>query len=139
MKLKTIQITFVIILLFLSTIVFSPDDFLRLQNANGTQLIINSQGKIYAKEIQVTLDSPLGDFVFEKNYDLLSLKDLEEYINLNKHLPGIPSAETVKEEGLNIAEMEALLLQKIEELTLYTIQLHKKILEQQEIINNFNK
>ena len=64
---------------------------------------------------------------------------MEEYVKQHKHLPGIPSEQTVKEEGLNLGEMDALLLQKVEELTLYIIDLNKKVEEQQEIINKLSK
>jgi hypothetical protein len=57
----------------------------------------------------------------------LSLEELERYIKLNKHLPEIPTAQEVKENGILLGEMNAKLLQKIEELTLYVIDLQKKI------------
>jgi hypothetical protein len=68
-----------------------------------------------------------SDFIFDKDYDLMSLNNLEKFINENKHLPNIPSASEVTETGIDVAKMDALLLQKIEELTLYTIQLQKQI------------
>jgi hypothetical protein len=68
-----------------------------------------------------------SDFVFDKNYKMPSLKEVETYINANKHLPGIPSAEDVVANGVDLGEMDARLLQKIEELTLYVIQLEKDI------------
>ena len=68
-----------------------------------------------------------SDFVFNKDYKLRSLHDVESYINANKHLPEIPSAKEVGEEGIDVAAMDARLLQKIEELTLYIIQQQKEI------------
>lgn len=64
------------------------------------------------------------DYVFESDYQLLSLDSLNMYITQNGHLPGIPSYEDVMEEGIDLGEMNALLLKKVEELTLYIIQLH---------------
>lgn len=70
-----------------------------------------------------------SDFVFDKNYKLQSLSSVEEFINKHKHLPEIPSAKEVAANGIDIAEMDAKLLQKIEELTLYVIQQQKEINE----------
>lgn len=64
------------------------------------------------------------DFVFEKDYKLLSLQELDAFIKTHKHLPNIPSATQVNAEGIDLGQMNAQLLQKIEELTLYIIQLH---------------
>ena len=82
-------------------------------------------GKIKAEEIQVVVD--VADYVFEKDYKRLSLEEVEEYIQNNKHLPNIPSAAEVKERGYNIGEMNNKLLEKIEELTLYIIEQEKRI------------
>ncbi|MBL7800134.1 MAG: hypothetical protein JNL95_05355 [Chitinophagales bacterium] len=68
-----------------------------------------------------------SDFVFDENYKLKSLDEVENYIAENKHLPDVPSAEEVVCEGIDMAKMDAKLLQKIEELTLYTIELKKEI------------
>ncbi len=83
-------------------------------------------GLIEAKEIKVST-SPGADYVFEKQYNLVSLKELESFIKINKHLPDIPSATDMEKNGLDLAEMNRLLLQKIEELTLYQIQLLSRI------------
>lgn len=64
-----------------------------------------------------------ADNVFDQNYQLLPLNDLDKYITLNKHLPGIPTSEAVLEQGVELGEMNVILLEKIEELTLYSIQL----------------
>ncbi|RYD57583.1 MAG: hypothetical protein EOP56_07330 [Sphingobacteriales bacterium] len=65
------------------------------------------------------------DYVFAKDYDLMSLPELESYLEKNKHLPDVPSAKEVESDGLDLAEMDAKLLRKIEELTLYMIDLKK--------------
>jgi hypothetical protein len=89
----------------------------------SVKLAVN--GTIRAKEIKVeTTGWP--DFVFEDNYNPMSLSELENSIRKNKHLPGIPSASQVAENGINVGEMQAKLLQKIEELTLYMIDLKKE-------------
>lgn len=85
------------------------------------------EGKIAARGVKVTLANPFPDYVFESNYQLRPLANLESYINQNKHLPGIPSAAEVKKEGgIELGEMNVKLLEKIEELTLYVIELKKE-------------
>jgi len=69
----------------------------------------------------------VADYVFESDYNLRTLAEVEEYILKNKHLPDLPSAAELESSGMNVAEMNNLLLQKIEELTLYIIELEKKI------------
>ncbi|MEO0525911.1 MAG: hypothetical protein AAFZ89_01725 [Bacteroidota bacterium] len=80
-------------------------------------------GKIRAKEINV--DTGWSDYVFEKDYKLLSLEEVEAHIQEVGHLPNIPSAEEVAANGILLGEMNAKLLEKIEELTLYIIQQQK--------------
>lgn len=64
---------------------------------------------------------------FKKDYRLISITELESFIKVNKRLPDVPSEAVAKEKGVNIGDMNALLLKKIEELTLYTIQQQKEI------------
>lgn len=89
-------------------------------------------GTIRATEVKV--ETGWSDFVFEKDYKLPTLQEVENHINEHKHLPDIPSEVEVKENGVNLGEMQAKLLQKIEELTLYTIELNKTVKEQGEKI-----
>ncbi len=87
------------------------------------------QDGILTEKIKVAVknSSNWADFVFAKDYQLKSLDEVETYINENKHLPDVPSAEEVVESGIDVAQMDALLLQKIEELTLYVIQLKAEL------------
>ena len=101
----------------------------------GHKLDVN--GVIRAKEIKVETD--WSDFVFEDDYNLKSLDEVEAYINKNKHLPDIPSESEVKEKGINLGEINAKLLQKIEELTLYVIEQNKKGKAMQKEINKLKK
>lgn len=87
---------------------------------------LSVNGKIRAKEIKVET-SGWSDFVFEPSYKLPDLKQTEVFIKENKHLPDIPSAKEVAENGINLGEMNSKLLQKIEELTLYIIDQNKRI------------
>jgi hypothetical protein len=90
-------------------------------SVDGYKLAVN--GPIRAKEIKV--ETGWSDFVFEEDYALPSLSELELFIKSNKHLPDIPSASEVEANGINVGEMNAKLLQKIEELTLYVIEQEK--------------
>ncbi len=87
---------------------------------------LDVKGTICADEVLVkTVD--WADFVFDKDYKLRDLKEVDQYIQEHGRLPEIPSTAEVKEKGVNIVEVQAKLLQKLEELTLYTIQLKKEI------------
>ncbi len=85
-------------------------------------------GGIIAEKVKVALCCGVdwSDFVFAPDYQLLSLDSVDTYIQKNQHLPGVPSSEEVQENGIEVAKMDALLLQKIEELTLYMIELKKQ-------------
>ncbi|MBM7417901.1 MULTISPECIES: hypothetical protein [Chryseobacterium] len=96
------------------------------------------QGKFEAKEIKVTL-TPTADFVFAKDYDLPKLEDVEKHIKEKKHLPEIASAKQMEKEGVNVGEFQIKLLQKIEELTLYTIEQNKQLKIQKEEIELLKK
>ena len=85
---------------------------------------INADG-INAKDIKVELPAA-ADYVFEDNYNLKSLSEVESYVKENKHLPGMPSASEFAEKGMSVSEMSNKLLEKVEELTLHLIQLEKE-------------
>jgi|GEM_PF-5654867 len=87
---------------------------------------LSVEGTIWAKKIKVTMEDA-ADWVFEEDYELRSLKDVEAHITKYKHLPDMPSAEEFKENDMDVAEMNNKLLQKIEELTLYLIEQNKEI------------
>lgn len=117
-------------------------EFVELWKKSGTNIYYNGTGNIgigtqqpdkpltingtvHAEEVIVDL-SIVPDFVFEDNYNLRPLEEVESFIKINKHLPEIPSAKEVEENGLNSGDMQAKLLQKIEELTLYMIEMKKE-------------
>ncbi|WP_192348485.1 hypothetical protein [Algoriphagus sp. Y33] len=87
-------------------------------------------GSIGAREVKVET-AVWADFVFNTNYELRTLEEVEKFISKNKHLPDIPSEDQVVENGINLGEMNVKLLQKIEELTLYLIQQNRKVEELQ--------
>ncbi len=84
------------------------------------------KGKIHAEEVKIDLSVPAPDYVFKKEYKLLSLEEVQAYINKNGHLPNIPSAEVMETEGVELGAMEMKLLEKIEELTLYLLKQENK-------------
>ncbi|MDM8176922.1 hypothetical protein QT327_21655 [Olivibacter sp. 47] len=88
-------------------------------------------GNILAKEIKVKTDISVPDYVFEPDYKMLSLSEVENYVKEHKHLPEIPSAKEIGEDGLDLGAMNLLLLKKVEELTLHLIDKDKIISEQQ--------
>jgi len=99
---------------------------------------VKVDAKFEAKEIKVTL-TPTADFVFEEKYDLPKLEDVEKHIKTKKHLPEIASAKQMEKEGVNVGEFQIKLLQKIEELTLYTIEQNKQLKVQKEEIELLKK
>jgi hypothetical protein len=124
-------------------------------NANGGSLMVNSNsGKavkmgagglevggvtriyntVHAKQVKVCTTG-WCDYVFEDDYQLKPLADLESYIKKNKHLPEVPSEKEVSNSEIDIFEMQKIQMQKIEELTLYLIQLQKENKELQAVIN----
>jgi hypothetical protein len=101
----------------------------------SANMAFNVNGIVTAKEVKVSLDEFWPDYVFKAEYLLPSLLQVESFIKDNGHLPGIPNAATVEKEGINLGEMNALLLQKIEELTLYMIAQEKEIKELKTLVN----
>ena len=93
-------------------------------------------GDIHAEEVRVDLTVPGPDYVFEEDYDLPTLKSLQNYIHENKHLPEVPSAEEMEANGIDLGEMNMLLLKKVEELTLYVLELKKENNQHLELIKN---
>lgn len=94
-------------------------------NTDGHKLMVN--GGILCEKVKVIADVPNSDHVFEDDYDLKPLEEVKEFVKKHKHLPEIPSAKEFKENGYNIGEMDDLLLRKVEELTLYVIQLKEEV------------
>jgi hypothetical protein len=88
---------------------------------------VYADGKVYATEVHVRLKAEFPDYVFAEEYELMTLEELKAYIEANGKLPGLPSAEEVKEEGVDLGEMNRLLVEKIEQLTLYILELQKQI------------
>ena len=106
---------------------------------NGAQLIGNNSqriatgyelsvdGDVIAESFVTQNSTSWPDYVFEDNYHLMPLSDLEKSIRKNKHLPNVPSAADIEKNGINLGQMSSALLEKVEELTLYIIQLEKRL------------
>lgn len=105
----------------------------------ATGYLLSVNGKIMAEEVRVQLDADWPDYVFHKNYRLKTLPELEQYIAANKHLPGIPSAQEVASEGLLVGDMQKRVMEKVEELTLYILQLNKENQELRKELDDLKK
>jgi hypothetical protein len=103
----------------------------------GYKLAVN--GSAIATSMTVKLNSAWPDYVFKKDYALPTLSEVKTYIDQNQHLPEMPSAQEIAKDGLNLGEINKLLMKKVEELTLYLIEKDDKDKQQQEQINVLNK
>jgi len=99
------------------TDILSGDDVFRVMG----------DGHVWCTELDIKLKENFPDYVFAADYNLMPLDELESYIDANKHLPNIPSAKEVETEGLNVGEIQVKQMEKIEELTLYLIEMKKEI------------
>jgi len=105
---------------------------MNLFSVSGTGNMI-LEGELATTKVRVSATpGSVPDYVFSNNYQLKTLQEVEKFIDQNSHLPNIPSAEEIEANGQNIGELQLKLLEKIEELTLYTI-------EQQKFIQNMQK
>jgi hypothetical protein len=106
-------------------------------DTKGYKFAVN--GSAIATSMTVKLYANWPDYVFKKNYQLPSLKEVKAYIDKNRHLPEMPSEQEIAKDGLNLGEMNKLLVKKVEELTLYLIEKDKKDKQQQEQIDQLIK
>jgi hypothetical protein len=109
---------------------------IEVNNGGAINFQVYGDGAVFAREVKVMLGTFVHpDYVFEKNYKLMSLPELEKFLASNKHLPNVPSvAEVEKNNGINLGEMSTKQLEKIEELTLYIIELNKKLVELDKVV-----
>jgi len=108
----------------------SQDGFISIGTTNLSSNLfykLTVKGKILAEEVEVVPNVNAPDYVFKDDYELISIYELEKFVNENSHLPEIPSADDITKNNLKLGEMNFLLLKKVEELTLYIIDLQKQI------------
>lgn len=105
------------------------DEIVAWDDTDGDYRLYVQEGILTEKvKVALTGTSDWSDYVFEEDYELKSLEEVEEFVEENKHLPNVPSAqELVDDGGFDLGKMDAKLLEKIEELTLYMIDLNKEV------------
>ncbi len=94
---------------------------------------LDNNGLLYAREIKVNLDA-WPDYVFDTSYQLMPLSELQVFIQKNNHLPNVPSACEMEESGINVAKSNVMLMEKVEELTLYLLQMKEQLEEQKQLL-----
>lgn len=121
---------------------FAPNYVPGDRHTQGNRLAVNGNtiivGTLTALKIYVKTNV-WSDYVFDPDYKLKSLEEIETFINENKHLPDVPSAKEVIEGGIDVADMNAILLRKVEELTLLMIEQNKTIQELQSRLDKLQK
>jgi len=108
-------------------------------DCNDYRLFVKDGIKAEKVKVDVASTNGWADYVFKKDYKLNSLEEIEIHIKDKGHLPNIPSAEEVVKNGINLGEMDAKLLEKIEELTLYSIEQNKALKSQSEEIEELKR
>jgi len=103
------------------------------------QTMLSVGGKLAATAVHVRNVNSWPDYVFHNEYKLLSLPDLQKYIKTYNHLPDVPNAETVAKDGVELLEMNALLLKKIEEMTLYLFQMNERLNKLEQVNTELRK
>ncbi|WP_121811968.1 AAA family ATPase [Mucilaginibacter kameinonensis] len=103
----------------------------------GYKFAVN--GGVIASTVTIKLYSQWPDYVFKLNYQLPSLTEVKTYIDKNQHLPEIPSEQEIAKAGLNLGEMNKLLMKKVEELTLYAIENEQKDKEKDKLLTTLQK
>lgn len=107
---------------------------LTIKSDDGTSttenFVVYAGGQMWAKQIEVALENPYPDYVFRADYDLMTMDSLKVYIHENGHLPNVPSEQEVEAKGaMNLGEMNRVLLEKVEELTLYLLMQQEEIIQ----------
>lgn len=105
---------------------------------NNPKAALDVNGDIVATRISLNIGS-FPDYVFAKDYKLMNLYDLEKYVNSNKHLPGIPSESEMVKNGMDVKKINSALVEKVEELTLHTINQQKIIDEQRGLLEKLSQ
>lgn len=108
-------------------------------SCTGYRLFVKDGIKTEKVKVEIAASNGWADYVFEKDYKLMPLNELETFISTNKHFPEVPTTEEAIANGIELKEMNILLLKKVEELTLYTIEQNKQLKEQAERIEKLEQ
>ncbi|RFC53639.1 hypothetical protein [Brumimicrobium aurantiacum] len=115
------------------------DYLIMVKDENGDKLLqLNNDGLLRAREIKVDLEA-WPDYVFEKEYQLMSLNEVKTFIEENGHLPNVPSAQEIEVDGVNLGDAAKTSMEKIEELTLYLIEINDKVEKQEATLEEQSK
>ncbi|GAA4458520.1 hypothetical protein GCM10023092_26940 [Rurimicrobium arvi] len=106
---------------------------------SGLNYALGVRGRIVSESLTCKALNTWGDFVFDESYKPMSLTATEQYIKANKHLPGVPSAKELEEKGVDVYDMLNIQMQKIEELTLHSIEQQKIISQQQALLEKLSE
>jgi hypothetical protein len=101
---------------------------LSVKPANGaaqTRFKVEKDGRVYCTSVYVRPTAAIPDYVFRPGYRLMPLEEIKAFVQTNEHLPNVPGEAEINENGLSVDEMQLRLLEKVEELTLYVIELHE--------------
>lgn len=112
---------------------------LSCSDCSNYRLFVKDGIKTEKIKVDIAVQNGWADYVFEDDYNLIPLNTLEKFITKNKHLPEVPTTSEVLKNGIELKEMNILLLKKIEELTLYLIDLNRKLEKQDNEIKNLKK
>ncbi|MGC3946365.1 MAG: hypothetical protein QM762_17905 [Chryseolinea sp.] len=145
LALRTVYTTYGLNYSFIQT--FNGTDYKALSFFQGNvgigteqpDALLTVKGKVHAKEVLIDLMPNVPDYVFEPDYKLMKLSELESYLKQNKHLPEVPSATEMVKTGMNVEQMNMTLLKKVEELTLYILQQEQKIKSIEARLNDAHK
>jgi hypothetical protein len=107
-------------------------------NTIATGYKLSVEGKIICTEMRVNLVANWPDYVLRKDYNLMPVEKLGEFIEKNGHLPNVPPAAEIEKSGMDVGEMQRLMMEKIEELSLYIIQQQQQIRELQDQVDKLN-
>ncbi|MCX8532730.1 hypothetical protein OEA66_10235 [Chryseobacterium sp. KC 927] len=111
----------------LGKVVIGSSTLADCSDCNEYKLFVNEGIRTEKVKVDIAANNGWADYVFAKDYKLMPLKELDQFINKNGHLPEVPTTEEAIKNGIELKEMNILLLKKIEELTLYTIEQQKRI------------
>ena len=115
-----------------------PNGKFTISDGTAKLIQVDADGVLRARKVRIDMDD-WADYVFNKDYELMPLNKLDRYINEHQHLPNVPSISSVIDEGIDLGDMNRVLLEKIEELTLYLIEQNKELEYLKKKINRLQK